>query len=59
MQLVIKYLENERDNIVFESSDDDAASEWYGHLDYVINQLKNNKMTIKEASTSLRMNLSE
>jgi hypothetical protein len=54
---VIKRLQAERNSIVFESGEDEGASEWYAHLSDVIEALSNGTMSIKQASESLGVTL--
>lgn len=44
--------------VEFESSEDEGAAEWLDHLQDVAEQLKENKITILEAQSSLGMDLS-
>lgn len=57
MKKVVEFLKKQRARIVWEGEDDEGASEWYGHLTDVIENLEAGKMTVEEAGTSLGMNL--
>lgn len=56
---VIRYLESEAARLFEGEEFDEAASEYYAHLRDVISDLEAGRITVKQASESLSINLQE
>lgn len=52
-QIAISKLEEIQNSIIFESEDDEAAVDYYGHIESVIDLLKEDKISIAGAAGSL------